>query len=351
MCIRDRSRTSQLWIQYFNLVSLLHLFIKAERTGNWNLHLHCIKNMLPFFHAAGHMAYARYAHLYVQQMENLHNVLPVEEFKKFNEQGFFTVRRTEKFWSGVWTDLVIEQDLMRVLKSAGGLTHGRGLSDCSLTKFVLAQPLCWKVCTALEKMVGASSGTSEQHVELRESRRGRAHADLSKILKWFDMHSPFERNDELLVSLSTGVVADHTINCDLAKELGLNGVRDIVGNNFHEVKIKRKNKVLPLSAMSGTIMVRDEEIVVNPQQLFMRISCVLKCPSDYKEYLSFELAPKPPSLFDGHLMRKTAKSALADILDGIVSCTSTTPVNSVFVIDGGYLMHQVVWPQQSAART
>src|SRR5436190_23548658 len=87
---------------------------------------------------------------------------------------------------------------------------------------------------------------------------------------------------------STGVVADHRVNCDLAMEVGLNGVHEIVGNNFHDVKITRKNKVVPLAAMNGTIRVRGEEVLVNPQQLFMRMSCIVKCPSDYKEYISFE---------------------------------------------------------------
>lgn len=32
-------RTATLWIQYMNMVDTLRTFIKAERTGNWNLHL------------------------------------------------------------------------------------------------------------------------------------------------------------------------------------------------------------------------------------------------------------------------------------------------------------------------
>ncbi|GBP17709.1 hypothetical protein EVAR_102235_1 [Eumeta japonica] len=46
------------------------------------------------------------------------------EFTQFTE-GFFTIRRTHKFWSGVWTDMTIEQVLMRSMKTQGGLTHGR----------------------------------------------------------------------------------------------------------------------------------------------------------------------------------------------------------------------------------
>ena len=48
------SRTGKLWVQYRRQVSLLQLFIRAERTGSWALHLHCVREMIPHFHAAGH---------------------------------------------------------------------------------------------------------------------------------------------------------------------------------------------------------------------------------------------------------------------------------------------------------
>ena len=40
-------------------------------------------------------------------------------------QGFHTVRRSNRYWAGLWTDLTIEQTLMRAVKSRGGLTRGR----------------------------------------------------------------------------------------------------------------------------------------------------------------------------------------------------------------------------------
>jgi hypothetical protein len=36
-------RTAKLWLQYMDMVDLLKTFIKAERTGNWNLHLETMK--------------------------------------------------------------------------------------------------------------------------------------------------------------------------------------------------------------------------------------------------------------------------------------------------------------------
>ncbi len=51
----NESRTGRLWINYLEQVSLLRLFIRAERTGDWDLHLYCVSRMIPFFHAAGHL--------------------------------------------------------------------------------------------------------------------------------------------------------------------------------------------------------------------------------------------------------------------------------------------------------
>ena len=48
------SRTAVLWIKYMEMVDTLKLFIEAERTGNWMLHLKAPHEMLPYFAAAGH---------------------------------------------------------------------------------------------------------------------------------------------------------------------------------------------------------------------------------------------------------------------------------------------------------
>jgi len=114
------SRTLKLWLQYIERVSLVLLYIQADRTGDWELHLHAINSMLPFFHAAGHHLYAKCAHLYVQQMEDLKKMHP-EEYKKFTAQRYFTIRRKNRYWSGVASDMVIEQTLMKSMKVSGGL--------------------------------------------------------------------------------------------------------------------------------------------------------------------------------------------------------------------------------------
>lgn len=63
--------TAKLWVQYFQMVTLIKQFIQAERTGNWDLHLKTVQRMLPYFHASGHFLYAKAAQLYLQDTLNL----------------------------------------------------------------------------------------------------------------------------------------------------------------------------------------------------------------------------------------------------------------------------------------
>ena len=56
------------------------------------------------------------------------------EYEKFANDGFFTIRRSDKFWSGIWSDMTIEQVLMKSMKSQGGSTHGREIKQSVLTK-------------------------------------------------------------------------------------------------------------------------------------------------------------------------------------------------------------------------
>ena len=70
------SRTARLWVQYMNMVDILRQFLKAERTGNWMLHLQSVKDMLPYFAASGHSLYAKSAYIYVQSMCHLPETHP-----------------------------------------------------------------------------------------------------------------------------------------------------------------------------------------------------------------------------------------------------------------------------------
>ena len=59
------SRTAALWLQYMNMVDILRQYIRAERTGNWALHLEFISKMLPYLAASGHNHYTKSGWVYL----------------------------------------------------------------------------------------------------------------------------------------------------------------------------------------------------------------------------------------------------------------------------------------------
>ena len=128
--------------------------------------------MIPHFLATGNLAYAKYVHLYLQQMSDLENKMTHDEFQEFSSSGTFTIRRmpSAKLWTGLWNDMTIEQVLMRAMKSSGGITHGRGLIDSALSRWVLGKPSCIELTCHFQEFCGIKFETSEQHVDLLEWR-------------------------------------------------------------------------------------------------------------------------------------------------------------------------------------
>ena len=74
------------------------------------MHLDATSQMRNLFAATGHVNYAKSTRLYLQIMLNLSTSHPwlYEHFRK----GFHAIRWNDRFWAGLWSDLVIEQFMM-----------------------------------------------------------------------------------------------------------------------------------------------------------------------------------------------------------------------------------------------
>ena len=92
LSLKADSRTAKLWLLYLDSIELVKLFIFAERTSNWPLHLHVTSKMLNLFAATGHGNYAKSARLYLQEMSQLEHKYPWV-FNNFMK-GYHTVARS-----------------------------------------------------------------------------------------------------------------------------------------------------------------------------------------------------------------------------------------------------------------
>ena len=117
------------------------------------------------------------------------------------------------------------------------------------------------------------------------------------------------------------------------------------GRRFSEIHLQRRNNVRSLASVTKAVKVRGEDVCINPNQLFHRIVCIVRSEEELAEYLTYELAACPPALFDDCSLRKGNSSFIVTVLDGLAPSGSHPPSEAVYTIDGGHLLHRVVWQQ------
>ena len=148
------TRTAMPWLQYLDMVSILQRFITTERMANWKLHLQIVQDMLPYFAASGNSIYAKSAYVYLSIMLCLPETHP-DAHRKFLE-GYHAVRRSDRFWAGLSTGRIIEQVLMRIIKTHRGLTRGKGMTENQRLVWVLSMPVCTSIIETMQKFSGVS---------------------------------------------------------------------------------------------------------------------------------------------------------------------------------------------------
>ena len=73
------------------------------------------------------------------------------DIQKHFVAGFHCVRRSDHHWAGLSTGLVIEQVLMRSIKTSGELTGGWGMTEQQRLTWLLSMPACAEVNRAVQK--------------------------------------------------------------------------------------------------------------------------------------------------------------------------------------------------------
>lgn len=115
---------------------------------------------------------------------------------------------------------------------------------------------------------------------------------------------------------------------------------NIVSNNFANVKFKRKKRGKPLGAVTTEERITDVACSVDPEILYTKISFTKKSQEQFKLHFEYELSSYPVSRCDELGMRKTKKCILYEVF--ALLCDSGIVGDTVYVVDGGFLIHRVV---------
>ena len=293
------------------MIGLFRSFIKAERTGNWSLHIQTLHAMLPYFAAAGHNMYAKSAYIYLSSMISLQKDHP-DVYAKFL-QGFHVIRRSDRYWVGLCCDLVIEQALMRSVKTSGGLTRGRGLTKVQRSQWLMSMPSCAAVNEAMQSLTDVGFHTSEQHKDSSISRQKRDRQDVIKIISYMRDRNPFTESTPLR-NIYTGMNAEDTINAYAAEECGRKIIDSMVGQNAFDYTFKKSKQVLTMSSKLS-ITVDEGRVEVDPQVLFQRLATVSNRESEDISDIEYELSTHPPSIFEpSGLPRAASKPQIAEYI-------------------------------------
>ena len=257
------------------------------------------------------------------------------------------VRRSDNFWAGLSTDLIIEQVLMRSIKTSGGLTRGRGMTEIQRSIWLMSMPACSHMNEAMQHVTGVQYTSSEQTKEVSMARKERDRKDIMSLLRYLETHDTFiSEEDSMLFNTANGVSADSNVNVDQAKEIGMKILDDMDGQNVATYTFRKKNQVITMGKKTA-IPVGNDYIQIDPQLLFQRLITAGERCGELPLLFRFEMCAYPPALFDSPgSMKTSSKSILADALWNTVGEDLVEiPDDVSYVLDGGALLHRIPWTQ------
>jgi len=266
---------------------------------------------------------------------------------KHFQDGLHVGRRSDRYWAGLSQDLLIEQVLMRSIKTTGGLTRGRGMTETQRLVWLLSTNACSEVNLAMQDLTSVSYMTSEQHKEVSMTRQKKDLADIQELLTFLTPRNPFHENTQLR-SIVTGVMADATVNVQCAREVGNKILKQMVGKSIAQYSFKNKEQVITLSN-SSVVKIREEMVHIDPQLLFQRLVTLGIRNNNLPDVFQYELCSYPPALFENKWTPRLAnKALLGDALWKLMPQAVPAPSRDVqYVLDGGALLHRIPWKNGS----
>ena len=354
------------------MVMILLQFIKAERTGNWNLHLSSTAAMIPHFFAMDRTNNAHWMPIYLADMHKLEERHP-KVFQEFSA-GNHSISCSQKPFAQVWTDMALEQSINLDSKSKGGIVGISRRKD-AVERWFLTSHERAAITHSLKEMCGLENYERVcTHKEAGAARMKRDQEDIDRLVSSFNsglLTNPFDIPDDRdtseklsLLNIATGVVLPEQASDRLldATEMGKCSMEDYISTryntnevNFWDPLPKLKINTFTSAAKKMEVKATNDKIITltTDRELFGRLLVVAKERDiDLRQVLSYELSAVPVAIAHGdRSLRKTTKSSLMSVLKKNVTVLPSLPpslIPTAFVIDAMALV-QVMKSASSAS--
>ena len=383
-----------LWRSYMRMVETLLDFIRANREGNWPLHLDSFSEMLPWMTIYDHTNYARWDTVYLSEMKGLKKSQPLvyEEFMN----GNFVVKRSTSRFNQIPLDQATEWQ-NKICKISNGII-GITRNDTARDKFCITWAERSYVSHSTRVLLDLENESNDTISTRKDTQPGRVKIDecavksleeqfirfnLFKIdtVDCLDQHIALgnEAAEEMaqqrvgtdgsntpevkqLTSLATNDVATDDIQQDIltAKKRG----QELVHENLSKWLVRKdvpffdplkKNKSKTLATLyktSVTNMQNENKVIKADRKLLQRLltASLAGRKIDMHDILQHELSNVPLSLAKMNgVLNTTTKSDLINILIGDDTILHTLPAPTLqqttcVLIDGHALIQTLGKP-------
>ena len=166
-----------LWRSYMKMVETLLDFIRANREGNWALHLDSFSAMLPWMTIYDHTNYARWGTVYLCEMKNLQNThtLVYEEFLN----GNFVVKISQLKFNQIPLDQATEWQ-NKICKISNGII-GITRNDTARDKFCITWAERSYVSHSTRVLFGVDDDANDTISTRKDAQPGRVSVDESAV--------------------------------------------------------------------------------------------------------------------------------------------------------------------------
>ena len=245
---------------------------------------------------------------------------------------------------------------MRSLKTTGGLTRGRGMTETQRNIWCMSGPIFAEVNEAMQQLTSIAYTTSEQHKDLTTSRQNRDSSDTYTLIKFLVSKNPFDKEANLQ-NIVTGEIAAKQVNVTRAEEIGKDVLNRMSGKQVSKYTFRKKHRAITMDSPSK-VKIDDEEVNIDPQLLFQRLILVAAQKDKLEEAFCHELCGFPPALFEKQdVLLKANKPILANAIWDLASAISDKEIEQLVshsvkhVIDGGALLHKIPWDKGHTYKT
>ena len=352
---RMRSENGPLaafWVSYLDLVETLLGLIRATREGNWPLHLHSIRCLIPWSFAYDKVNYARYLSIYHAQMSRLEETNP-DVHQQMVSGGFSVQMSSCNPFGRIPVDQALEETVNKDTQTPGG-TRGFSLKPETVAKYYLSAEYRSMAMRQIHEFVdGIDTGNRTKHPDLVSSRIRKDERDVQSVVGLLEHEwvQPFSSADDL-VSISTGRTVPADVKRDLldAKEKGQEAYLEFVnkrlaqGVAFFDPLQKLKLKTFASLQAKKKASAADKVTMLKADHhLFGRMLLIAQSRKlEIEQVLQHPLGPIPWALAnnDGTL-KKTDKAKLARHIDKDISPANDVALPSASIIDGMALVHKM----------